>query len=187
MPVELIDTAGWEADVVGPLELGLAARDDQIQKSQLILWCSASDQSAIEGALDHKMFANAIQSGARVRRVWTKSDSKNATATAPTDSRTSIHDPASVEKLRAVIVDQLSGLEDGGGELLASTGSRCRDCLNAASRSLRRAHELAAGGHDDTLIALELRAALDELGVITGQTYTDDILDRIFSRFCIGK
>ena len=36
-------------------------------------------------------------------------------------------------------------------------------------------------------LALELRAALDELGALVGAVYTDDLLDRIFSRFCIGK
>jgi tRNA modification GTPase len=37
------------------------------------------------------------------------------------------------------------------------------------------------------VLALELRSALEELGVIVGAVYTDDLLDRIFSRFCIGK
>ncbi len=36
-------------------------------------------------------------------------------------------------------------------------------------------------------MALELRGALEELGAMTGAIYTDDLLDRIFSRFCIGK
>jgi tRNA modification GTPase len=36
-------------------------------------------------------------------------------------------------------------------------------------------------------IVVDLRAALDALGEITGQTTTDDILNRIFSEFCIGK
>ena len=40
---------------------------------------------------------------------------------------------------------------------------------------------------DEDLLALEIREALQELGRITGAVYTDDILDRIFSRFCIGK
>jgi tRNA modification GTPase len=34
---------------------------------------------------------------------------------------------------------------------------------------------------------LELRLALQELGAMVGAVYTDDLLDRIFSRFCIGK
>jgi tRNA modification GTPase len=37
------------------------------------------------------------------------------------------------------------------------------------------------------LLAVELRGALDELGAMVGAVYTDDLLDRIFSRFCIGK
>ena len=37
------------------------------------------------------------------------------------------------------------------------------------------------------LLALELRSALDQLGEMVGAVYTDDLLDRIFSRFCIGK
>ncbi len=39
----------------------------------------------------------------------------------------------------------------------------------------------------EELVAAELRAAIDELGHVVGAVYTDDLLDRIFSRFCIGK
>ena len=37
------------------------------------------------------------------------------------------------------------------------------------------------------VMAMELRGALDQLGEMAGAVYTDDLLDRIFSRFCIGK
>ena len=37
------------------------------------------------------------------------------------------------------------------------------------------------------MIAVDLRQAVDELGKVTGAVVTDDILDRIFRRFCIGK
>ena len=37
------------------------------------------------------------------------------------------------------------------------------------------------------LIAAEVRAALDDIGKAVGAVYTEDVLDRIFSRFCIGK
>jgi tRNA modification GTPase len=36
-------------------------------------------------------------------------------------------------------------------------------------------------------VALALRGALDQLGEMVGAVYTNDLLDRIFSRFCIGK
>jgi tRNA modification GTPase len=37
------------------------------------------------------------------------------------------------------------------------------------------------------LLALELRSALQQLGELAGMVYTTDLLDRVFSRFCIGK
>jgi tRNA modification GTPase len=61
--------------------------------------------------------------------------------------------------------------------------------LEKAAESLRRA---ADGLCDDQgmtpeIIALEIREALDFIGEITGRTSNDDILNHIFSRFCIGK
>ena len=40
---------------------------------------------------------------------------------------------------------------------------------------------------DYELVAVDIRAALDALGRITGRTVQPDILDNIFSKFCIGK
>ncbi|MCX6375617.1 MAG: hypothetical protein NTU88_06215, partial [Armatimonadetes bacterium] len=37
------------------------------------------------------------------------------------------------------------------------------------------------------LICIDLKSAADALGSITGETVTDDVIDRIFSEFCIGK
>jgi tRNA modification GTPase len=52
---------------------------------------------------------------------------------------------------------------------------------------MQRALELTATQAGEELVASELRLALLELGKVAGTVYTDDILDRIFSRFCIGK
>jgi tRNA modification GTPase len=72
------------------------------------------------------------------------------------------------------------------GEVVADTAARCRESLRLAGESLQRARRVALGGQEE-LAAAELRAALDELGAVAGAVYTDDLLDRIFSRFCIGK
>jgi tRNA modification GTPase len=69
---------------------------------------------------------------------------------------------------------------------VAATAVRCRDSLRRAAESLERARQLTATSQDE-LIAAELRLALDDLGEVAGTVYTDDVLDRIFSRFCIGK
>jgi tRNA modification GTPase len=80
-------------------------------------------------------------------------------------------------------------LQSAGGEagVVAGTAERCRDSLRLAGESLGRSQAVAAGGQSDELIAAEIRVALDELGRVVGAVYTEDILDRIFGRFCIGK
>ena len=52
--------------------------------------------------------------------------------------------------------------------------------------AIGRRESLLAGGGDE-LVAFDLRLAVDELGKVVGAVVTDDILDRIFRRFCIGK
>jgi tRNA modification GTPase len=52
---------------------------------------------------------------------------------------------------------------------------------------LREAHALTVYDDPPELLALALRGAIDALGEMTGAVYTNDLLDRIFSRFCIGK
>lgn len=67
------------------------------------------------------------------------------------------------------------------------TNQRHRQHLERALEAVRAASAgLEAGGGGDTL-AMDLRAALHELGQITGEITNEDVLDQIFSRFCIGK
>jgi tRNA modification GTPase len=56
-----------------------------------------------------------------------------------------------------------------------------------AAQSLDQARQIAQHGGGEELVAAELRVALDQLGRVVGAVYADDVLDRIFSRFCIGK
>ena len=68
---------------------------------------------------------------------------------------------------------------------------RQKRCLLAAAECCARAGEMLSGapGVADVaeLVAVELRSALAELGAISGQIVTEDILGRIFARFCVGK
>ncbi len=73
------------------------------------------------------------------------------------------------------------------GQVVAATADRCRESVRLAEMALRRAQEIAALERGDELLAAELRIALSELGKVAGAVYTDDLLDRIFSTFCIGK
>jgi tRNA modification GTPase len=67
------------------------------------------------------------------------------------------------------------------------TSARHRDALRRAKRSLSLALQSIREGQSNEFIALDLRSGLDALGEITGEVTTDDILNNIFSRFCVGK
>ena len=75
--------------------------------------------------------------------------------------------------------------EPGQGPMV--THLRHKMALVQARESILQAHESIQAGMDGECIALDMRAALDCLGEITGAVCTEDILDRIFRDFCIGK
>jgi tRNA modification GTPase len=80
----------------------------------------------------------------------------------------------------------LQGKKIDQREVIAISKARHRDALVSADRALRRFSETL----DDCnleLLAIDLRDALEAVGAVTGQTVTDDVLDVIFSSFCIGK
>ena len=70
---------------------------------------------------------------------------------------------------------------------VVGTAARCRSSLENAITSVTRAITLTESQQGHEFVASELRMSIESLGEVTGAVYTDDILDRVFSRFCIGK
>jgi tRNA modification GTPase len=64
---------------------------------------------------------------------------------------------------------------------------RHRDCLRRAVGHLEKAETAFREGMSPEFAAFDLRAGLEAIGEMTGRLVTEDILDRIFSSFCIGK
>lgn len=93
-----------------------------------------------------------------------------------------------LDQLCAVLGDLLAAEATATrGQIVAATADRCRESIRLAEAALVRAAQVLADGSGEELVAVELRSALDELGQVVGAVYTDDLLDRIFSTFCIGK
>ena len=78
-----------------------------------------------------------------------------------------------------------------GGELHPAdavvSSARHQDALRRAGEHLRAAQQTLGDKLPLDFVSIDLRAALAALGEITGETATDDLLDRIFAEFCIGK
>jgi tRNA modification GTPase len=70
---------------------------------------------------------------------------------------------------------------------LLVTSSRHRDALQKAQEHVQSALQALEQGMTGDFISIDLRGALNELGTITGEITNEDVLDSIFSRFCIGK
>ncbi|NBW70278.1 MAG: tRNA uridine-5-carboxymethylaminomethyl(34) synthesis GTPase MnmE [Bacteroidetes bacterium] len=73
------------------------------------------------------------------------------------------------------------------GASLLVTSSRHRDALEKTLQHVDSALMGLANNLTGDFLAIDLRAALQQLGAITGEITNEDILDSIFSRFCIGK
>ena len=67
------------------------------------------------------------------------------------------------------------------------TNIRHKDALKRALESLEQAKSSLSAKSSEEFIALDIRQALNALGEIIGETTTEDILDNIFSNFCVGK
>jgi tRNA modification GTPase len=101
-------------------------------------------------------------------------------------AKDALRDPTMLDGLRAGLVQSVHGSMAGADASLVVTNERHRQHLMAALEAIKSARSKLDAASGD-ILALDLRRALDELGAITGEVTSDDILGQIFSRFCIGK
>ncbi|GAA5523251.1 tRNA modification GTPase MnmE [Fodinibius salicampi] len=92
-----------------------------------------------------------------------------------------------IEELKKLMKQRALENKEYDSSSLLVTSSRHRDALQKAQENVRSAIQALEQGMTGDFLAIDLRAALKDLGTITGEITTEDILDSIFSRFCIGK
>ncbi len=96
-------------------------------------------------------------------------------------------DAGELAALVRLLVDTVAaGLSDSDASHVVMN-QRHRQHLRAALDAVGAARQALDAGLSGDLLTLDLRAALHELGAITGAITNEDVLDQIFSRFCIGK
>lgn len=92
-----------------------------------------------------------------------------------------------LDRLRQQIVSRIlpDTLEAPEGVMI--TNVRHQEALERTREALAQAVDTIKSGREQECLAVDLRAAADALGEITGVITSDEVLDRIFSEFCIGK
>jgi tRNA modification GTPase len=103
-----------------------------------------------------------------------------------------------VIRISAATGDGLAELEEAISSLVSIGGAvasdamlvsnpRHKDALTRALVHLQAAKVSLKGGLPSDFIAIDLTSAIEALGEITGETVAEDLLESIFSKFCIGK
>jgi tRNA modification GTPase len=174
--VELVDTAGWQEARDAIAEQAQALGRGQAGEADLVLLCLEAGRPP-----DEAETALLRQAEPPVIGVATKCD---LATPSPDLLPTSAVTGSGMDALRGLLADRARRRAQPP---LAPNLGRCRHHVAACLEHLRRAHAAVLFQEPPELLALELRGALDQLGEMAGAVYTDDLLDRIFSRFCIGK
>jgi len=196
----VVDTAGLRETVDRVEAEGVKRSHDQVKSSDLLLLILdlSRPTESEEVALAQRLVKDLKQESTPVVLVLNKKDlvqGSNGEIAAATER---IQAQATV-RVSALTGEGIKELEETLFHTALRTGShieesnvtvtntRHYDALLRASESLRAARESLEKGESSEFIALDLRGALDSLGEITGVVTTDDILNDIFSKFCIGK
>ena len=196
----LVDTAGAEtldANREGIAAAAQAAAADQTRHAQVELLCI--DASRPPDAWETDELGRPARGTRVVVRTKSDRDCKLTIAERHVRTRFAICNlqfticnvssltGAGLRALREAI--RAAALRAAGprGDVVAGTAVRCSESLRLAAACLGRALDLARAGGNEELLAAEVRVALNEIGKIAGTVYAEDVLDRIFSRFCIGK
>ncbi len=195
---ELIDTAGWEAPKAAD-SIATAAQaktTEQQQAAEVRLICLDSSRQINDCEIE--MLCDNFDRESSVV-VLTKCDLPRQSDLSSALSRqkekqfdmptveTSSATGTGLDTLSNVLSKIVTEATPADSAVVATTAARCRESLRQAAQFLNLARSAATDAIGEELVAAEIRAALNELGRVVGAVYTDDILDRIFSRFCIGK
>jgi tRNA modification GTPase len=184
LQVDFVDTAGLEettdAETLEKSAQAVAREQHRSAALQLICidaTCAPDMQERLRSLMS---------SGIDQCVVYTKCDRAQLAQLGLSSLQTSAHGGQGIAELRLEIRDRLAA-QLGSYLAVPATSVRCHQSLEKASNCLRSAAQLVREDMGEEVVAMEIRQALDELGRIVGAVYTDDLLDRIFSRFCIGK
>lgn len=180
LPVRLVDTAGLrESSETIELE-GMRRSHTLVEQADVILWLLAPP--------DYIEPDKTFLEDDRVLRIRSKADLSEETpdsATHPIVTSVSATSGEGLDALRQAVLDRI--LQGATVEDNLGLEQRHARLIGNALNALNRSQVLSEQGASEELIAVELRIALDSLSEITGAVTTDDVLNRIFGRFCIGK
>lgn len=193
IPLVAIDTAGLR-ETSDPVEvIGVKRAEETLRSSSLALFVLDASSGFMEA--DHYIAKRLSD----IKAIWVanKIDRLDAERHSETVSEIASKDPAKtviavsattgegLDDLQRAIVRQLTG--SALTEQTVVNNLRHEEALRQALGSLKQAIKTAESSMPSDFISIDVRGALDALGLVTGDTATEDLIHRIFQDFCIGK
>lgn len=198
----LIDTAGIREDAEAIEALGIERSHEKIKQAQLVLIMSDYSQTASNSEGHQSM--NELEATEWSNRlaeqfpdkhflvVGNKADLRatkdlpnsglSVASFLPISAKTGV----GMNELKKWLVDQVMGDFNTQTDTIV-TNARHLDALHKTAESLEKAKWGLDTNVTGDFVAMDIRQAMFELGTITGDISTEDLLGNIFSKFCIGK
>ena len=190
--LRLIDTAGIRETEDTVERLGVARSRQAVESADLVL--AVVDSSRPFTAEDEAILALAAQ-----QERWILIGSKADLPSAPVPFiswQPDQHPPAAVLSVSSVTGEGLEDLEHAVAALFPDgaipdgavlTSERQQDAARRAQDAIRRGLSALEGGLTPDAVLTDVEEALGALGELTGKTAREEIVSRIFERFCVGK
>ena len=190
-----IDTAGLRQATDEIEAQGISRSYQKMEEASIVLFMAEISQDFTEIVADFKKLK--ISSNQKAIILLNKSDSFTsmcdaydieeslATLTGCVTLEISAKENRNIDKLINLLTDHVSWQANSND--LIVTNSRHVEAFKEASENLKFTKEGLLEQRSTEFVAIDLRAALQALGRVTGQISNEDILSSVFSRFCIGK
>jgi tRNA modification GTPase len=187
LPIRILDTAGIRASKDMVEEEGIRRTLKAIEEADLVLCVfdigeplQEEDRKILQVLGDKKAIFVLNKADLPARLNITELPEGYTTV------KVSAKTGKAMEQLKEAIYNQVIG-ETSRTETVVLTNARHKRAIDGAIASLKEAIECFQREEPLEFVAMQLRDALSCIGEITGETTPEDILERIFSEFCIGK
>ena len=189
IPVKIVDTAGIretgdKVEKIGVEKSRKCAEAADIIFMMLDASCPLSDEEILDFIKGRKavILANKtdIDINIDVDALCKYTDAENIIYI-------SVKEGSGIEKLTERFKDMFLGGDVAAKESVLISNARHKNMLEKSMEALDRAIATIESGMPEDFISMDLQDALTALGEITGDSVDDEIIDRIFTRFCLGK
>ena len=181
-----IDTAGLHTTEDRLELMGIERTAEALSKARIILWLTDDGSTTLE----EDLIGYIPTEEQSLYRIITKIDLADASV-APTPCpyptiSLSARTGEGVEQLHKALQSVADTTGAYNGEVIVSN-RRHHDALREAGEALTAAQQALTDGISTDLVSEDIRQAIHHIGIITGEITSEDILQNIFSQFCIGK